>query len=422
MTYEQALSYIHENSWTRAEPGLHRIKELLEHIGEPQSKLRFIHVAGTNGKGSFCSMLSGILEACGLKVGRFTSPYIRRFNDRICINGKEIPDTALSELVEFIQPHAERMEQKPTEFELITAIGMEYFRREQCDIVILEAGLGGRLDSTNIIKAPLLSVITGIDYDHTAILGDTLEKIAYEKAGIIKEGCPVLVAQTAESISDIFKKEAAQKKSKIYFCNNADIAKKSMTLDGSIIDFGKHKDIKIPLLGEYQIYNAALVLCAADILKESLCINEQSIKNGILHSIWHARFELLSTEPCVIYDGAHNPQGIQMLKKSILEYFGTKKIILVSSVMRDKDYKSMITELCDVCECVFVFKANERALEQSTLAQLWREHRVSAAACESMSDAVSAAIDKSRQKHLPVICAGSLYMYAQIRDELSKVI
>ncbi len=191
MNYQETLQFIHKNFWQGSKPGLERTYALLEKMGNPHEKLKFIHVAGTNGKGSFCAMLSSILTESGLKVGTYTSPYIIRFNERMKINGRDIPDSTLAELTNYIRPLAESMEEKPTEFELITAIAMEYFKRESCDIVVLECGMGGRLDSTNVISSPVLSVITGISLDHTSFLGNSIQKIAFEKAGIIKKNTQV---------------------------------------------------------------------------------------------------------------------------------------------------------------------------------------------------------------------------------------
>ena len=199
MNYSEALEYIHSICWTFTKPGLERISALCEKLGNPQDDLKFVHVAGTNGKGSFCSMLESVLRHAGYKTGLFTSPYIKVFNERMQFCGENISDEELAEITEYVKPFADSMEDKPTEFELITAIGFEYFKRKNCDVVILEAGMGGRLDSTNIIKSSLLSVITGIALDHVAFLGDTPEKIAAEKAGIIKAGGCVLFGGNGKS-------------------------------------------------------------------------------------------------------------------------------------------------------------------------------------------------------------------------------
>ena len=192
MTYQETLAYIHNINWCFCKPGLERTRTLCEKLGNPQKELRYIHVAGTNGKGSTCAMLESILRAAGYKTGLYTSPYVRRFNERMQVNGEPIADEELVEITEFVRPVADAMEEKPTEFELITAIAFEYFRRQKVDVVVLEVGLGGRLDSTNVIENPLLSIITGIAFDHISLLGNTLQAIAAEKAGIIKPGCPVL--------------------------------------------------------------------------------------------------------------------------------------------------------------------------------------------------------------------------------------
>ena len=209
MNYPESLEYIHSINWCFCKPGLERIRELCERLGNPQRELKFVHVAGTNGKGSSCAMLESVLRAAGYKTGLYTSPYITVFNERMRINGENISDEELAEITTFIRPIADAMKDKPTEFELITAVAFEYFKRNGCDVVVLEAGMGGRLDSTNIIESSLLSIITGIALDHTAFLGDTVEKIAGEKAGIIKSGCPVLFGGDDDSARSVIKEKSA---------------------------------------------------------------------------------------------------------------------------------------------------------------------------------------------------------------------
>ena len=215
MTYEEAINYIHSIDWRGSRPGLSRVSELLDKLGNPQDELKFIHVGGTNGKGSFCAMMSSVLKEAGYKTGLFTSPYIEFFNERMMINGEPISNSELAEFTSQVRKIADSMTDPPTEFELITAVAMLYFKENKCDIVVLEVGLGGRLDATNIIKSPILSVITGIALDHTAVLGDTIEKIAFEKAGIIKKGIPVLCANQTESVKKVFINVAKENNSKI---------------------------------------------------------------------------------------------------------------------------------------------------------------------------------------------------------------
>ena len=338
MTYGEALEYIHGISWTFCKPGLERIKTLCEALGNPQDDLRFIHVAGTNGKGSFCSMTESILRAAGYKVGLYTSPYIYRFNERMRVNGEDIPDTTLAEITEYVKPVADSMTDKPTEFELITAIAFEYFKRERVDVVVLECGMGGRLDSTNVIKNPYLSVITGISLDHTAFLGDTVEKIALEKAGIIKDSAPVLFGGEDSGAKAVISSVAAERKSNIYFTDYSSLKITKTSLEGSIFDYKDLQNVHISLLGLYQPRNAALVLEGIKILNSrGLNIPEEAIRAGLSSAKWRARFEIIASEPTTIFDGAHNPEGIAAAVESIKRYFSTKKLVLVSGVLKDKD-------------------------------------------------------------------------------------
>ena len=249
MTYEEALAYIHSFDWRGSRPGLSRTEELCKRLGNPEKSLRFVHVAGTNGKGSFSKMLSNILTEAGYRVGLFVSPYVLRFNERIQIDGREIPDKELAEATETVRAAAENMEDQPTEFELITAVGFVYFQKQDCDLVVLECGMGGRLDSTNVIVDPLLSVITGVSLDHTKILGDTVEKIALEKAGIIKTGRPCLYGGVDESVASVIQHTASEKGAPYYQVDFARLAVKSMTLGGTVFDFAPMHDLHLSLLG-----------------------------------------------------------------------------------------------------------------------------------------------------------------------------
>ena len=413
MTYQQALDYIHNNSWTNSAPGLSRISKLLELLGRPQKQLRFIHVAGTNGKGSFCSILSEILVSAGMKVGRFTSPYIKRFNDRICINGKEIPDNDLARLTEYVKPYAETLAEKATEFELICAIGMLYFLDEKCDVVILEAGLGGRLDSTNVIDSPDLSVITSIDYDHTAILGDTLEKIASEKAGIIKEGSPVLVGDVSGTVKNVIVNKAKDKNAPVFFCDYTTLNIKEFSLEGTVFDYLEHEDLHLSLLGEYQTKNAALAISAANLVQERYSIRKENIYEGVKNAVWNARFEVLDKSIPLIYDGGHNPQGVRECVKSIKKYFKDQKVILITSMMKDKEYKKMIELFSSVTDKAYIFRANERAEDAKTIATLFSENNVTAYDTDSLFSAYISAKERSKETGAPILCAGSLYIYEQ---------
>ena len=416
MNYEECLEYIHSVNWCFCKPGLSRIGELCEKLGHPERELRFVHVAGTNGKGSFSSMLASILQAQGYKTGLYTSPYIKVFNERMRINGENISNGELIELTETVRPIAESMEDKPTEFELITALAFEYFRRNKCDVVVLEAGMGGRLDSTNIIESSLLSVITGIALDHTAFLGNTVEEIAAEKVGIIKSGCPVLFGGDDEAAYGVIAKAAEKKGSKLYRVDYRDIRELSMSLDGSRFSFGEHTDVSISLLGSYQPRNAAAVLCAVDILRdEGLDISEDAVHRGFELTRWPARFEVLSRDPLIIFDGAHNPQGIAAAVESIKLYFKDQKVHVLTGVLRDKDYGIIARDLATIAStAVTLTPDNPRALSAEEYAEVLGGLGVTATPCGSIEEALTLAREQARAAGAPLVCLGSLYTYSSI--------
>ncbi len=418
MTYQEALAYIHSVNWTFCKPGLARITALCEALGNPQDDLRCIHVAGTNGKGSFCAMTASILQAAGYRTGLFTSPYIKVFNERMMVDGEMISDEELAELTAYVRPVADAMADKPTEFELITAIAFEYFAECHCDVVVLETGLGGRLDSTNIIESSLLSVITGIDLDHTAILGDTVEKIAAEKAGIIKHSCPVLFGGAGGDAAERVIRKTAEEQSAPYA--KTDLSKLSVasySLYGTEVSFGSHRDLTLPLLGTYQPKNLANVLTALDLLtaRGSLKVTEEHIRKGLASVRWPARFEVISNDPVILFDGSHNPQGIASAAESIRRYFPNGGVNLLTGVMADKQYDGMIETLAPLANRVFtVTPNNPRSLNSHRYAECFRAHGVEAQGYDTVTDGLREAICHSKESNTPLICLGSLYLYGEI--------
>lgn len=398
-------------------PGLERVQKLCHALGDPQDSLKFIHVAGTNGKGSFCSMLDSILRAEGYRVGLFTSPYIMEFGERMRVDGENISESELCSLVERVKPIADAMEDKPTEFELITALAFLYFAEKKCDYVVLECGLGGRLDATNVIKTSILSVITGIALDHTAILGDSHEKIAAEKAGIIKSGIPVLWCGSHNGAEQVIEAKAKEAGARFVKIDRSTMEIKHMTLEGTDFDFGGHQGMHIPLLGSYQPLNAANVLTAVDVLRElGVEISEDSVKKGLERVVWHARFEIISKAPLVIADGGHNPEGIDGAVDSIKQYF-TEKVGIVTGVMADKDYRYMAKRMAEVGVRVFTLTPdNPRALAAADYARVFEELSVEASAYDSVDEAVKAALAWGGENNTPIVCLGSLYMYCEIRN------
>lgn len=416
MTYEEALEYIHGVSWTFCKPGLERISELCERLGNPEKKLKFVHVAGTNGKGSFCSMLDSVLRAAGYKVGLYTSPYIREFNERMRVDGKNIENETLADITERVRPIAEAMTDKPTEFELITAIAFQYFYEAGCDVVILEAGMGGRLDSTNVIRAPYLSVITGIALDHTDYLGDTVEKIALEKAGIIKDTSPILYGGEDDSAREVIREVARERASTFYDVDYKRIENLTSTLDGSEFDFECYKGIKINLLGLYQPKNAALVLSAVNILnKVGLKISPDAVRLGLSVAKWPARFEIICRDPLVIFDGAHNPQGISSAVASIQHYFGDEKVFVLTGVLRDKDHRFIAGELSKIADRAFTLTPmSPRALSAEDYAAELSEFGVSATPFPDIGSALLSAKSEAKANGKPLVCLGSLYTYCDL--------
>lgn len=422
MTYNEAIEYIHSISWSFCKPGLERIGALCEALGNPQDRLKFVHVAGTNGKGSFCSMLSSILTEAGYKTGLYTSPYIKAFNERMQINGNNIENERLIEITERVRPIADAMTDKPTEFELITAIAFLYFAEADCDVVVLEAGMGGRLDSTNIIKTPLLSVITGIALDHTAFLGDTVEKIAAEKAGIIKSGTPVLFGGEDISAMAVIEQRAGELGSRFYKTDRTRLTIREATLSGTVFDYKERCNVKTNLLGLYQPKNASTVLDAVDILNAcGLNIPADSVNKGLLIAKWPARFEIISENPLIIFDGAHNPEGITVATESIAHYF-SGKVTVLSGVLQDKDYRFIAAELSKIADTAYTITPDSpRALSALEYAKILAENGVAATPCPDIETALDKAYKKAKSDGTALVCLGSLYTYGDVTAALEKI-
>ena len=432
MTYTEALDYIHSVSWKGSRPGLGRTIELCRRLGDPQKDLRFIHVAGTNGKGSTSAMLASILTAAGYRVGLYTSPFIVRFNERMRVDGRDIPDDVLADVTAFVRPHADAMADAPTEFELITAIAFEYFRREKCDVVVLEVGMGGRLDSTNVIspEAVALSIITGIAMDHTAFLGDTPEAIAKEKAGIIKTGVPILfggnhpavgsnhtTAVDHRSVAAVIREAANALGADYHETDHSRLSAVSCDLEGATLSFGNLMDLRVSLPGVYQPYNAATVLTALELLnKRGFPVREAHIREGLAKVTWPGRFEILCRDPLVISDGGHNPEGVDAAVAGIKTFFKGESIYLLSGVMADKDYTAMVRRMCEVAARVFTVRPdNSRAMAAEDYAEVFRAEGVAAQGYDTVEAAIHAAMDACQEHKKALLTLGSLYMYGEIK-------
>ena len=416
MSIESTLEYIHNVKWQKSKPGLSRTRQLLAAIGNPEKKLKFVHIGGTNGKGSTAACIASILTKAGYKTGLYTSPYILRFNERMQINGEQIADDELERLTDMIRPHADAMEDTPTEFEVITALAMEYFYEHKTDIVVLEVGLGGELDSTNVIDTPECAVITAIGLDHTEFLGDTTAKIAATKAGIIKEGGDVVIYPAEQDVVDVIKDKCARVNAKFHSADASKVNVHSVELDGCRFDYDGLKDLFLPLAGTYQPYNAAVAITACRVLRDKgWKITDENIASGLASVKWPGRFEVLSRRPVFILDGAHNPHGIKATRESLINHFGDEKLTFVIGVMADKDVDTMISMVAPLAKEFFTARPdNPRAMSAEDLAKLLSKHGAKATPCTSVQSAVDTAI-ASVGKDGTVIALGSLYFSAEIR-------
>ncbi len=417
MNYNEALEYIHSVSWNKSRPGLSRTKELLERMGTPEKNIKFVHVVGTNGKGSTSKMLSSILTEAGYKTGLYISPYVIRFNERIQVDGEMISDEDLADITQFVRGFADSMDDHPTEFELVTAIGFEYFKRMNTEIVVLEAGMGGLLDSTNVIPSPELVIITEIGLDHTAVLGKTIEEIAQTKAGVIKEGTKVLSFNTCAESEAVIVKACEEKNVPLYNPDFESVKLLESTVDGLVVNAGKYKELFVPLTGKYQLRNIAAVVKAVEILKDTFEISDEAVFNGLKKTVWHGRFEKLCASPLVITDGGHNPQGIRAAVESFKMHFGDKKALVVFGVMADKDVDlivSLVSEIAD--EVITVMPDNPRAARSDELALAFSKRGIKATDGKTPSHGVKLAVEKSDGR--VVFALGSLYMYPEIKKSL----
>ena len=402
---------------TKSRLGLESIGALCEKCGNPQNNLKFIHVAGTNGKGSTCAFLQCILSESGLKTGKFISPNMIDVCERISIDGKNISSEEMDALLTQVEYYAREVESEkgamPTQFEIWTAAAFIYFAKEKCDIVVLETGLGGRLDATNIISAPILSIITKIDIDHIEYLGGTIEKIAAEKAGIIKEGTTVITTpnQPREALA-VLEKAAGEKDADFilaYECSNH-----SHNGMSEVFDLEEFKNLKINLAGIHQTENASLAVTAAVFLK----IEEKHIRTGLDKARNIGRFEKLSDSPCVIFDGAHNLNGTQALVNAVNRYFPEEKLSIIYAAMADKDIDASLKHMKEngFCEKTKVFavtvRDNPRAQTPQKLAQQFISFGFDAEPFDTVADAYEKAI---KENPVTLIC-GSLYLYKDLME------
>ena len=421
-SYEVALEYLKMTAQRGSKLGLERITKLVELLGNPQNSMKIIHISGTNGKGSFGAMLTQILEAAGYHTGSFSSPAITEVTDSFRIGGNEVSREEFADLMSRIAPVCESLIDKPTEFEVLTAAAYMLFAENKCNVALVECGMGGDLDSTNVVASPLLSVITNVRKDHCAFLGDTTEEIASHKAGIIKAGRPVLFGGSDTDAENVIIRAAEKSGSELFRTDFSRISDVSHSLEGTDFTFDGFGRLHINLAGTYQVFNAANVLTAVEILRKSgYNITNEHVRCGLERARWHGRFELLRRNPTVIFDGSHNPDGISAAAETIRLCFNGK-VTLLTGVMADKEYSLYADMLGNLTAHAFtVTPDNLRALDSRILAETFTEKNIPASAFESLTDGVTAAYEFAVNHRIPLIALGSLYMYRDFVNILNNL-
>lgn len=437
MNYGEAIKYLKNLTKFGINLGLDRITELLRRVGNPHLKLKVIHIGGTNGKGSVANMVASVLQAAGYKTGIFTSPHLHKYTERYRINGEQISEARVAEILTMLKPHLDNMVfegfECPTEFEVSTAMAFCYFYEEDVDLVVLEVGMGGAIDSTNVVH-PLVSVITNVDMDHVEYLGNTICEIARTKAGIIKRGVPVVTAENKPKALGVIKDACLNNNAKLtivgkdvvwYESNSSDISDN----DESFMFLGQkfnvktlkneYLDLHLPLLGEHQKTNAATAIAVLEELQEyGIFISADEIRRGLSSVRWPGRFEIVNRNPVIVLDGAHNVSGVESLCSTLNKYFSKRNIVLVLGMLADKERKKIVEKLVPISKKVVVTKPNSpRAQSWQQIAHWAREFLSEVYLIERIPEAVDKAIEIADLED--VICiTGSLYMLADARKHI----
>lgn len=423
MDYNNALSFCESFAANKSSMSLDNMKTLLSLLGNPHEMGKYIHVAGTNGKGSVVSYISEILKSAGLKVGKFISPHLSRINERFSINGKEMDDdefaACVAEIHDALSKYNE-LKNSLTMFEIMTCIAFLYFKRNKCDISVLETGLGGRLDATNVIQNPLLSVITMIGFDHTKILGETIEEIAFEKACIMKQnGLSIIAPQKHESAYQVFEDYAKANNIETVLVDKNSISINNSNLNTQIFNYKGLMDLKITLLGDHQTENAATAVeTALALAKKGYIIPEEAIYKGLDMATWPCRLEVVKSDPLTIIDGAHNVDGVKVLSEFIRKSFNDKKIFYIFGVMKDKNYKAMIQEIKSTAKEVYLIKMNyDRAEGIETLKSVLADYGIGSKAFYNLEEAIDYSYKHVSQDD--VVCIfGSLYLAGDAKKHI----
>lgn len=409
MNYAEARVYLDEVSKYGSVLGLENMRELLDRLGNPQDDLKFIHISGTNGKGSVLAYLSTILSGAGYRTGRYISPTLFSYRERIQVDEQKIEKESLARHVTAIAKAIDEMKAEnagnPTAFEVETALAFLYFKEKDCDIVVLETGLGGALDATNIIKTTVMEVIAPISMDHMEFLGDTLEKIAMQKAGIIKPHTSVVSASQEADAKKVLANVCKENRCSMYMVDPTQITDVIYDVDEQQFSYKNWKDIKITLAGSYQILNAALALEGVEELRRlGYHLTDEQVRKGLYRAVWCGRFTLLSKNPAVIIDGAHNPGAAKELKHSLDLYFKGKNLYYIFGVFQDKDYQEVIRLTAPMAKHIITVQTpgNPRALPANELKEAVHLVNPSVEAAQSIQEAVKK-VYKWQKKRMPLL-------------------
>ncbi len=419
MTGQEAVELIHEQAWVGQKPGLSRTRELMQRLGNPHKQLKYVHITGTNGKGSTAAMTASILSKAGLKVGLYTSPHLWTFRERFRVNGQMMSDEDLGRIGARVVEAGNLMEDPATEFELMTAIGMVYFQEQKCDLVVLEVGLGGRLDSTNVIPAPEVAVITNIGLEHTEVLGDTKALIAREKAGIIKQGCNALLYHQSREVEEVVEQVCREVDASLHFTAPETLEVLSSNQEGQTFLYRGNGPYHIGLLGDYQMCNACTAIDIVQLLRQrGWKISDEALMSGLDRAVWPARMELVRRNPDVFLDGGHNPQCMEALAESLAKLYPEKKIWFLTGVLADKDFCDMFKHIIPLARgFVTITPDSPRAMTAQDLAKYLESLGLDATPCETITEGMETVLRLAKADDVVCVC-GSLYMIGEVRHLL----
>lgn len=414
MNYREVTEYVEKISNTGIVPGLDSIRKLCELIGNPQDRLKFVHIAGTNGKGSTLAYISTILRCAGYRVGRYISPVIFEYCEKIQVNERNITKKALCEGIEFIRQKCDEMVEMglphPSVFEVETALAFWYFEKKQCDIVVLETGMGGTLDATNVIQNTLACVIASVGMDHMKFLGNTLEEIAAQKAGIIKKNTKVICMKQSDTVMDVVAKKCHLEESRLTVSDAESASGIKYGIEKQSFHYKGMKKLEIPLAGRCQIANAVLAIdCVLALAEDGFKVSEEKLRKGLKETVWEGRFSVIAKKPLFIVDGAHNEDAAQKLADSIDFYFTNRRIIYIMGILKDKEYEKVIHLTCKYADQIITITPpeNKRALNALDLAREIAKDFPNVTAVDSLEEAVEMSRLLAKKEDV-IIAFGSL--------------